>query len=211
MRPRRLPCLRHSGVADHPAHVWPAAPSHAVVGHGPGVGLRMWRVGVGSPRFWGTVLRCGPGVRSPADRYRGCASPRRHADLSPHGCGHHGHSPHRPPGPDGGSCPRPAGQPQQAAAARPTVQTELRVLSRRARWISRAIALSITCALKLCLTVTTLFVGALLRLQLATVLVLRCVPAMLSLSGAVLTFFRKILLATHPRRLGPRSAPPRSA
>src|SRR5262245_29034332 len=58
---------------------------------------------------------------------------------------------------------------QQAAAARPALAAELQVLSHRARLIYRAIALSITCALSLCLTVTTLFVGSLLRLQLSTV------------------------------------------
>jgi hypothetical protein len=93
---------------------------------------------------------------------------------------------------------------QQAAAARPAVETELRVLSRRARLIYRAIALSITCALSLCLTVTTLFVGSLLRLQLSTVIVLLFVTAMLSLIGALLTFFREIILATHHLRIGPR-------
>ena len=93
---------------------------------------------------------------------------------------------------------------QQAAAARPAVETELRVLSHRARLIYRAIALSITCALSLCLTVTTLFVGSLLRLQLATGIVLLFVTAMLSLIGALLTFFREIILATHHLRIGPR-------
>ena len=39
------------------------------------------------------------------------------------------------------------GQQQQAAGARPVVETELRVLSRRARLIYQAIALSIACAL----------------------------------------------------------------
>ena len=93
---------------------------------------------------------------------------------------------------------------QQAAAARPAVETELRVLSRRGRLIYRAIALSITCALSLCLTVTTLFVGSLLRLQLSTAIVLLFVTAMLSLIGALLTFFREIILATHHLRIGPR-------
>ena len=93
---------------------------------------------------------------------------------------------------------------QQSAAARPALEAELRVLSHRARLIYRAIALSITCALSLCLTVTTLFVGSLLRLQLATVIVLLFVTAMLSLIGALLTFFREIILATHHLRIGPR-------
>src|ERR687883_844390 len=53
-----------------------------------------------------------------------------------------------------------AGQPRPADACQP-LQTELGVLSRRARVIYQAIALSITCALSLCLTVTTLFVGSL--------------------------------------------------
>jgi hypothetical protein len=93
---------------------------------------------------------------------------------------------------------------QQAAATRPAVETELRVLSRRARLIYQAIALSIACALSLCLTVTTLFVGSLLRLQLSIVIVLLFVTAMLSLIGALLTFFREIILATHHLRIGPR-------
>ena len=93
---------------------------------------------------------------------------------------------------------------QQAADARPALATELRVLSRRARLIYQAIALSIACALSLCLTVTTLFVGSLLRLQLSTVIILLFVTAMLSLIGALLTFFREIILATHHLRIGPR-------
>jgi Protein of unknown function (DUF2721) len=92
----------------------------------------------------------------------------------------------------------------QAAEARQALETELRVLSRRARLIYRAIALSIACALSLCLTVTTLFVGSLLRLQLSIVIVLLFVTAMLSLIGALLTFFREIILATHHLRIGPR-------
>ena len=92
----------------------------------------------------------------------------------------------------------------RAAEACQALQTELRVLSRRARLIYRAIALSITCALSLCLTVTTLFVGSLLRVNLATVIVLLFVTAMLSLIGALLTFFREIILATHHLRISPR-------
>src|SRR4029450_4868473 len=94
---------------------------------------------------------------------------------------------------------------RQSTDARPALATELRVLSRRARLIYQAIALSIACALSLCLTVTTLFVGSLLRLQLSTVIILLFVTAMLSLIGALLTFFREIILATHHLRIGPRS------
>ena len=94
------------------------------------------------------------------------------------------------------------GQPR-AADARQPLQTELGVLSRRARLIYQAIALSITCALSLCLTVTTLFVGSLLKVHLSIVIILLFVTAMLSLIGALLTFFREIILATHHLRIGP--------
>ena len=93
---------------------------------------------------------------------------------------------------------------QRAADACQPVKTELGVLSRRARLIYQAVALSITCALSLCLTVTTLFVGSLLKVNLSTVIILLFVTAMLSLIGALLTFFREIILATHHLRIGPR-------
>src|SRR5262249_47198181 len=55
-----------------------------------------------------------------------------------------------------------AGQAQtHTTGASPAADDEMAVLSRRARLIYRAIALSITCALSVCLTVTTLFVGSL--------------------------------------------------
>ena len=87
----------------------------------------------------------------------------------------------------------------------PAMGAEMAVLSRRARLIYRAIALSIICALCVCLTVTTLFVGVLLVLNLSTVISLLFVAAMLSLIGALLTFFCEILFATHHLRIGPSS------
>ena len=87
----------------------------------------------------------------------------------------------------------------------PAAEAEMTVLSRRARLIYRAIALSITCALSVCLTVTTLFVGSLLVLNLSTVISLLFVTAMLSLIGALLTFFCEIILATRHLRIGPSS------
>ena len=41
-------------------------------------------------------------------------------------------------------------------------------------------------------------------MNLSTVIVLLFVTAMLSLIGALLTFFREIILATHHLRIGPR-------
>jgi Protein of unknown function (DUF2721) len=97
------------------------------------------------------------------------------------------------------------GQPRSTDARQP-LEAELGVLSRRARLIYQAIALSIACALSLCLTVTTLFIGSLLALNLSTVIVLLFVTAMVSLIGALLTFFREIILATRHLRIGPREA-----
>jgi len=88
----------------------------------------------------------------------------------------------------------------------PALGAELGVLSQRARLIYVAIALSITCALCLCLTVTTLFLGALLVLNLATVIALLFMTAMLSLIGALLIFFREIILATRHLRIGPKES-----
>src|SRR5262249_23441153 len=82
---------------------------------------------------------------------------------------------------------------------------EMVVLSRRACLIYRAIALSMRCALRLCLTVPALFMGSLLVLTLSTLMCLLFVPAMLSLIGALLTFFCEILLATRHLRIGPSS------
>jgi hypothetical protein len=93
---------------------------------------------------------------------------------------------------------------QRSADGRQELEAEARVRSRRARWISRALALSMTCARRLCLTVTTLFVGSLLVLERSTVRILLVVTAMLSRIGTLRTFIRAIILATHHLRIGHR-------
>jgi hypothetical protein len=96
-------------------------------------------------------------------------------------------------------------QAAEALASAP-LTAELAVLARRARLVYRAMALSITCALCLCLTVTALFVGSWLALNLATLITLLFVAAMLALIGALLTFFREIILATRHLRIGPKAS-----
>lgn len=73
---------------------------------------------------------------------------------------------------------------------------ELQVLFRRARKINRAIFLSTTCALLICMVVAALFVTDALDLRLASVIAGMFVLAMVSLTGSFVYLLREILLAT---------------
>ncbi len=73
---------------------------------------------------------------------------------------------------------------------------ELQVLFRRARKINRAIFLSTTCALLICMVVAALFVTDALDLRLASVIAGMFVLAMVSLTGSFIYLLREILLAT---------------
>ncbi len=73
---------------------------------------------------------------------------------------------------------------------------ELEVLFRRARKINRAIFLSTTCALLICMVVAALFVTDALDLRLASVIAGMFVLAMVSLTGSFIYLLREILLAT---------------
>ncbi len=73
---------------------------------------------------------------------------------------------------------------------------ELQVLFRRARKINRAIFLSTTCALLICMVVAALFVTDALDLKLASVIAGMFVLAMISLTGSFIYLLREILLAT---------------
>ncbi len=76
------------------------------------------------------------------------------------------------------------------------VREELGVLFRRARKINRAIFLSTTCALLICMVVAALFVTDALNLRLASVIAGMFVLAMVSLTGSFIYLLREILLAT---------------
>ncbi len=73
---------------------------------------------------------------------------------------------------------------------------ELQVLFRRASKINRAIFLSTTCALLICMVVAALFVTDALNLRLASVIAGMFVLAMVSLTGSFIYLLREILLAT---------------
>jgi hypothetical protein len=80
---------------------------------------------------------------------------------------------------------------------------KLATLSRRATLVGRAVALSTTCALLVCVVVVTLFVGAFTCFELSRVVALLFVAAMLALIGALVFFLREIFLATATVRIGP--------
>ena len=83
-----------------------------------------------------------------------------------------------------------------------TAEAELAFLSRRARLIQRAITLSTCCALLICAVIVILFLRALLAVNLANVVALLFIAAMLTFIGALGSFLREILLATSTLRFG---------
>jgi hypothetical protein len=76
------------------------------------------------------------------------------------------------------------------------LHSRLRVLSRRATLINRAIALSVLCGLLVSLVVAALFVSASLRIDLAAPIAVAFVIALLSLAAALLLFLREVFIAT---------------
>lgn len=80
---------------------------------------------------------------------------------------------------------------------------ELGVLGRRAALIHRAITLSTTCALVVCLVIIALFLAAFLDREFADVIAILFIVAMLAFVGALVSFLREIFLATHTLRFHP--------
>ncbi len=76
------------------------------------------------------------------------------------------------------------------------LHARLRVLSRRATLINRAIALCVLSGLLVSLVVAALFVSALLRIHLAAPIAVAFVIALLSLAAALLHFLREVFIAT---------------
>jgi hypothetical protein len=76
------------------------------------------------------------------------------------------------------------------------LHARLRVLSRRATLINRAIALCVLSGLLVSLVVAALFVSASLRIDLALPIATAFVIALLSLAAALLLFLREIFIAT---------------
>ena len=75
-------------------------------------------------------------------------------------------------------------------------EQEMEIFFRRAQKINRAITLSTTCALLICVVVAALFLGDALNLRLGTLIATLFVLAMVALTGSFIYLLREILLAT---------------
>ncbi len=76
------------------------------------------------------------------------------------------------------------------------IVAELEVLFRRAKKINRAIFLSTSCALLICMVVAGLFITDALNLRMASLIAGCFVLAMVALTGSFVYLLREILLAT---------------
>jgi len=79
----------------------------------------------------------------------------------------------------------------------------LATLSRRSKFINRAIACCTIAALLICTVVITLFVDAFLHFETETLIALLFVAAMSAFFTALVFFLREIFLATASLRIGP--------
>jgi hypothetical protein len=84
------------------------------------------------------------------------------------------------------------------------LRAALATLSHRAHLINRALTLSTTCAILVCVVVAALFIGAAFRLDLSVLIALLFVLAMIAFIGALVSFLREIFVATAALRIGPR-------
>jgi len=82
------------------------------------------------------------------------------------------------------------------------IYAELSVLSRRARLINVAITLGTVCALLICVLIACMFIGAFFSVDIATMVSLLFVTAMLSFIGALLSFLGEIYIAIRSLRIG---------
>jgi Na+/melibiose symporter-like transporter len=85
-----------------------------------------------------------------------------------------------------------------------TLQTDLRMLSQRAKLIYLAIALCTTTALLVCAVVAFLFVSAFLQFDASVVVALLFIAAMSTVVFGLLWFLREIYVGTISLRIGPR-------
>ena len=101
---------------------------------------------------------------------------------------------------------RARGMEEQLANALPEVAHELharlRVLSKRASLINRAIGLCVLCGLLVSLVVAALFISSSLKIDLATPIAIAFVVALLSLAAALVCFLREVFIATRSLTFG---------
>jgi len=82
------------------------------------------------------------------------------------------------------------------------LKERLQVLARRSRYISAAITMCAISALLVALVVVALFANAFLAVNLAGLIAILFVAAMLSLTGAFLAFLIEVRIATATIRIG---------
>ncbi|MGZ3159349.1 MAG: DUF2721 domain-containing protein [Burkholderiaceae bacterium] len=80
--------------------------------------------------------------------------------------------------------------------AHPQDKHEIEILYRRGHLINRAITLSTTCALFICVVIAALFIGDALDIVLNRFIALLFVLAMFALIGSFIFFLREIFIAT---------------
>ncbi len=90
--------------------------------------------------------------------------------------------------------------------ARSTISQEMLRLMRRAKMIHWAIGLCTSCALLICFVIASLFVGALIDVDMPVLIGSLFVLAMLTLVAGLLCFLREITLARLSLHVIPRSA-----
>lgn len=76
------------------------------------------------------------------------------------------------------------------------LQERLSVLAKRAKLISRAIALTVLCAVLVPIVIVTLFVGALLQINLEWPIAIVFIVALVSLAVGLIYFLREVFVAT---------------
>lgn len=97
---------------------------------------------------------------------------------------------------------------EQGVMDQQAIDTELRVLSRRARLAIRAITFSTMTALLICAVIATLFLGATLRFNTGTIVSVFFITAMLSFIVGLLIFLREIFIAMANLRIGRKRPAP---
>lgn len=83
------------------------------------------------------------------------------------------------------------------------VGTDLHMLSRRARYMNRAISLCTIAAVLVCLLIAALFISAFYATDISRLVAVLFVLAMLGLTSGLLFFLREVQLATASLRIGP--------
>ncbi|HWP94225.1 MAG TPA: DUF2721 domain-containing protein [Gammaproteobacteria bacterium] len=92
---------------------------------------------------------------------------------------------------------------QADEAGRDRLLAELRVLSRRARYVNLAVTLATFCALLVCTVIVLLFFGAYSEARVVRTVGIIFIVAMFTLIAALLVFLREIFTATRHLRIGP--------